>query len=283
MRTIKAKQMFEMIVRMEGRDPATAALSATQRATRAELANDRIKEAWEYALWPETLVVESRYYRSTWNTNSNYITGDEVFLNDIYYRSLQDSNVGHSPDEVGSSWWIQTETFLRSIELAQQGATVINGIDVDAGVFAVDPRIYRDAKGMRPVRIIGDALYIETYDKIRLPWLKFRPAPSEISWTDWDSATAYAAGDLCYVAATGETYKALLPSQDVTPFDHPVNWEAVGVPAFLTTFVKHAVTGDLLQEDQGKYKQLARAEEELERLKDTLIDQQGEGPRARFR
>jgi hypothetical protein len=282
-RTIKAKQLFDAIVRMEGRDPATADLSDAQKAVRAELANDRIKEGWEYALWPETLIVETRRYRETWGTTRNYVTGDEVYLNDVYYRSLQDGNVGHSPDETDSAWWVETTTFLRSIELAQYGATVISGIDTENGVFAVDPRIYRDAKALRPVRIVGDALYIESPDKIALPYIRFRPAAPEISWTAWNGMTAYAIGDLVYLAATGEAYKALEPSTNVSPYEHPVQWEAVGVPAFLATYVKHAVAADLLQEDQGKYKEQARAEAELERLHDVLIEQQGAAPRARFR
>jgi hypothetical protein len=283
MRTIKAKQLFEAIVRMEGRDPSSAELSATQKAVRAELANDRIKEGWEYALWPETLIVESRYYRETWGATRNYVTDDEVYLNDTYYISLADDNVGHSPDEPDSLWWAETTTFLRSVELAQWGATVISGIDTDNGVFAVDPRLYRDAKALRPVRIVGDAIFIESPDKITLPWIRFRPAAPEISWTEWNSGTAYAIGDLCYLAATGEAYKALEPSTNVSPYEHPVQWEAVGVPAFLSTYVKHAVAADLLQEDQGKYKEQARAEAELERLHDVLIEQQGAAPRARFR
>ncbi len=283
MRSITAKQMFEMVVRLEGRDPATADLSAAQKAVRAELVNDRLTEGWEFALWPETLVVESRYYRAGWDAAVNYAADDEVFLNDTYYRSLQGSNVNHSPSETDSAWWIQTETFLRSIELAQRGATVISGIDVDQGVFAVDPRIYRDAKAMRPVRIIGDAIYVETYDKIRLPWLKFRPAQPQVSWTAWSADTLYAIGDLVYLESTGESYKAILPSQGTTPYEHPVEWQAVGIPAFLATFIKHAVAGELLQEDQGKYKEQARAQEELERLYDTKIEQQGEGRKARFR
>lgn len=283
MRTATAKQVLEAIVRLEGRDPETAGLSVTQRATRAELLNDRIKEGWEYALWPESLVVEQRYYRPTWNTLLNFAIDDECILNDTYYRSLQNSNVNHSPDEVDSTFWVRIDTFIRSISLSQPDETVIGGIDVENGVFGNDPRIYRDAQAVRPCRLMGDSIYVEVYDAPWRPFLRFRPAAPEISWTDWNEATQYAIGDLCYLVATGESYKALAPSTGISPYEHPVQWEAVGIPAFLKTFLKHAVASDLLQEDQGKYKELARATDELERLYDTLIEQQGEGRKARFR
>lgn len=87
---------------------------------------------------------------------------------------------------------------------------------------------------------------------------------------------------MSYLASTGHTYKALQASTNKDPASETTYWEEVGFPHFLLTYVKHAVGGDLMQEDEGKYKELAKADAELERLYDVKMEAQGQQRQAVF-
>jgi hypothetical protein len=56
----------------------------------------------------------------------------------------------------------------------------------------------------------------------------------------------------------------------------------VSFPKFLKRFVVHAAHGDLMGEDEGRFREWARAERELGDLHSALITQQNE-TRAHFR
>jgi len=292
MRTCSAKRVFEAIVRLEGMDPDTANLTAGQRALRAELVNDRIAIGWEYAFWQETMAVEARWYREIYAADANYITDDEVFYEDVdgnqaYYKSLQDGNVGQTPVYAAdTAWWhriLAEDDFLRYVAFDQPDETVIHRVDCAAAVFDRDPRVYRDAGRMRDVRLLDDRVVVEDALAPVNPWVRFQKTPPEVSWTEWSAAVNYAIGDLRYSSTTGQSYVALLPSLNKNPTSETEYWEEVGFPQFLLPYVKHAVASDLMQEDDGKYKERSTAEAELERMSDVLMEAEGQQRQARFR
>jgi hypothetical protein len=283
MRTCTTKRALEAIVHMEGLDPDTAALTAAQKALRAELLNDRVLVGWEYAFWQETLAVEQREYQETYDAAANYSIGDEVYYASAYYTSLIDGNVGNTPGASPTAWEAVGDDFIRHILFEQPDETIIHRVDCNAGVFDKDPRVYRDAGRMTHVRLLDDRIVVEDNEAPIQPWIRFQTTPPEFSWTAWSAATAYAIGDLCYVASTGHTYKALLTSTNKDPVSETTYWEEVGFPNFLLRYVKHAVASDLMHEDDGKYKEQATAEGELERMADALQEAQGQGRQAKFR
>ncbi|HOW95599.1 MAG TPA: hypothetical protein PLF91_14040, partial [Mycolicibacterium fallax] len=278
-------------VRLWGRDPDTVSLSTADKAKIAELVNDRLLEGWEHALWPETLVVEERQYRPTWDGTYAYTTDDQVYREDAlgvgrYYTALQNST-NKDPltettywEESGDEW---SHTIPYTISFEQYDETVIWRVDTDNCLFRVDPRINVSSQKLTNVRIIEDAICVEQLPAPVKPWIRFQPAPSEYSWTEWASGTAYGIGDLVYLAATGESYKALAASTNKSPATETEYWEAVGFPWFLRSFVKYAVVADLMEEDSGKARMWKKAEDELDRLVDTRIKAVGQMEKVKFR
>lgn len=283
MRTCTAKRAFEAAVRNTGLDPDTVSLTAGQKAKHAELLNDRVQSAWEYAFWQETMKVEQREYAETWDIAGAYNTDDEVYYSLHMYKSLQDANVGKQPD-TETTWWEKIDDgFIRTILFEQPDETVIYRIDCNAGVFDKDPRIYRDAGRMEHVRLLDDRIIVEDDQAPIQPWIRFQTVPPEFSWTDWAAGTDYAIGDLVYVSSTGHTYKALLTSTGKNPVSETTYWEEVGFPHFLLKYIKHAVASDLMHEDEGKWKEQKTADDELERMYDVLQEAQGQQRKAKYR
>lgn len=282
--TITTKLVYEDIVRLSGRDPDTAALTATQKAVIAGRINDRLLEAWEAEFWPDLMLVEKREYRETYSATANYSDGEEVWYGSTYYESLQDGNVGHTPGAVGSVlWWVEVgDDFVRTIAFDQDGETVIGSVDAQQCVFGKDPRVYRGADLISDVSVYDNSILVSAESAPYQPWVKFRPVCPEFSLTDWASGTAYAIADLVYVASTGHTYKALQAGTNKDPTSETDYWTPVGFPRLFRVFVKHAVNADLTQDDEGRGREEQIAQRELDRLRDVQFEQLGNLRHATF-
>lgn len=280
MKTCTIKSVYEAIVLARGIDPATANLSATDKAVIAGYINERMKKGWPHAFWPEIMLAEQRQYRTTWDIAENYVTGDEVYHvaadgGEHYYISLQDTNVGHDPD-VETSWWAEVgDGFLRTLDFQQDGETEIGDVDLQNCVFDRDPRIYRFAGLVQDVIYYENGILISANEVPVRPWIWFRPPVPEFSLTDWATGTAYVIGDLCYYASSGESYKALRPSTNKNPYSETEYWKPVDFPAFLKTYIKYGAHADYLLDPVERGKAETRADDELDDLEETLIDQRG--------
>jgi hypothetical protein len=60
MRTVTFKSVYSQVVRLCALDPADATFSAARQEMVADCINRRVREAWEYAAWPELCVMEER-------------------------------------------------------------------------------------------------------------------------------------------------------------------------------------------------------------------------------
>jgi hypothetical protein len=113
--------------------------------------------------------------------------------------------------------------------------------------------------------------------------VEFRKRPPEFSSTVWDTAATYAAGDLAYVAATGQCYLALQGGAAKNPVTETASWAVVEFPYVLANFVKRAAYADALLDD-GQDDKAARNEENAYRLlwdaADIAEPQQGQYSRA---
>lgn len=291
MKTVTVKSVFEAILRMRALDPATVSLSAAQTAKHAELINDAVLLGWEHEWWPEIMEVEERQYRPTWDATDNYAEDDEVYYEDgdgdgAYYVSLQDGNVAQTPDyDDDTDYWAKAgDDFVRTIDFDQEGENEIGGVDTANCVFDVDPRVYPRRAALEDVILVGRSILVKTDTAPLKPWIKYRPPAPEFSLTEWSAATAYAIGDLCYLDTYGETYKALQSSTNKDPYTETEYWEPVEFPWFLRHYVKHAVAGMLLREDEGRYKAQGEAQAWLERMAERIVDAQVPVMRrARFR
>lgn len=286
METATTKSVYHSILRREGLDPLTATISAAEAANFAELINTRFREAYQAEFWPEIMLVEQRQYRPSYSVSDNYITDDEVWYatTSKYYRSLQNNNVGQDP-ETETTWWEEitstTTDFIAYIDFEQDGETIIGAVDTEDCLFDKDPRIYRNAGRVRNIHLLGNKILVEDPSIPSQPWLRFRPRPPEFSLTAWSAITAYSIGDLCYLDSTGETFKALISNTNKNPSTNTTDWEPIPFPVFLRPYVIHAVAADRLTEEEGRFKEEARAGKILETLQEQLIDAQ-EPRRAAF-
>lgn len=274
---ITVKKVYDDIIRLSGRDPSTAALTAAQAASVADQINDRLLEAWEAEYWPDLMLVEQREYRETYSATANYAKDEEVYYGGSYYISLQDGNVGHTPGAAGSSTWWQeyNDNLIRTIDFDQDGETVIGAVDAQQCVFGKDPRVYRGAELIADCSVYNHQILVSAEYAPIQPWVRFRPVCPEFSLTEWASGTAYAIADLCYLASTGQSYKALQSSTNKNPATETDYWEVVGFPKMFRVFVKHAVNADRMKEDTGRARERAFTEEELDRLRDVAFEQTG--------
>ena len=280
MQLIKIQKVLNAIIRMEGKDPETAALSAAQLETRADLINDRLKEGYETAYLSPLMLVEQRQYRATWDSEANYATGDEVYYVDsngdgAYYVSLLDSNVNQNPETETAYWETAGSGFENSIDLDQNGETVIGSLDVKSYVFDADPRLNPKQKPLDCVVLIGEKILLLGNDIPLKPWLKFRPLPPEFSFAAWSDSTDYAIGDIVYLEDYGDSYTAIYPNTNKNPFEEGSYWTRTRFPKFLETFVKNAVSSDLKTEDEARKEFALSAERELDRLMDVYVEQAG--------
>ena len=300
MKRIAIRQVFRKVVETDGLDPDTATLSAADKRRKTDLVNERVEQAWQEAWWPEVMLTEQRQYRPTYAAGTTYAADDEVFYedgdgNEAYYISLQAANTGNTPDfDDDTAWWAKVgDDFLRTIDFEQSWeSNEIEGVDTQACLFDRDPRVYPDTQPLPDVHLYSDGtdsfVLVRTESAPLKPYLRFRPPAPEFSWTAWSDATAYAIDDLAYVETDGgltigKTYKALQAGTNKNPVTETAYWVAVDFPKFLLTYVKHAVKADLLEEDEGRYKQEAKAAAELDRLQEALIDARTAPRRAVFR
>jgi hypothetical protein len=289
MKTVAVKGLFEGIVRLLGLDPGTASLTAREKAEIAELVNDRVADAYRAEWWPDLMTVEQRRWRPTYDAAVTYATEEEVFFtggdgSEKYYRSLVDGNLGHEPDPDGdTAYWhviLADDDFEAYIEFEQDGETEIGDVDVEACLFNEDPRLYPRLSALGPTVIENGKIVLLAGAVPTQPWVRFRPVAPEFSWTDWSSGTEYAVGDLVYVATygattVGQTFKAIASSTNKNPYTETGYWEPVDFPDKFRTYVKHAVRGDKETEAEGRGRWMARAEEEMERLRDELVQARG--------
>lgn len=291
--TVKLQKAYEAALGALGLNPVTAGISDSKKAEIVSQLNDRVREAWRYAFWPETMLIEERQYRPTWDAATNWAKDDEVFLNDRYFLSLSDGNVGNSPPAGGgaTAFWDEiTAGMLLTIDFQQQGQTQIAKIDTESCVYNEDPRVHGLGTAyVRRAYLNGDTVVIMEADKPIAPlyhrpkpYLRFQPPEPQFTLTEWDHEINYAIGDLAYLAAQGECYRALQATTNNDPYTETAYWEPVGFPEFLLKFTKLGVAADRCLDEKQTLQLEGKAQMELERLFDEKMESQKQGRRARF-
>jgi signal peptidase I len=95
----------------------------------------RVREAWAYAFWPDTIRTEKRYFAEVWATQVPLLTNDGKFVVDNngdrvyvtrtyaagdtvyfpssgkYYQSLQDTNYNHQPATFTGGVWVENSAW----------------------------------------------------------------------------------------------------------------------------------------------------------------------------
>jgi hypothetical protein len=278
--TALLKDVFYGVCRLRGWDPLTVTVSASERAVIAERVSDRLKIGWNYAWWPELTIVEQRRYAADWVAETTYRTGDKVWHEDAYWKSLADGNIGHEPADGSEYWGEPGADWRRIVNFRQSGQYEIGSVDLRYCMFEEDPLLARNPMPIAGVRIYGNGLLAppEAPDE---PWVRYRPPAPRVSWTEWVAGTAYSIGDLAYVTSAGVCYRANAATTGQNPPDNPTVWIPVQFPEFLRRYVVIGAYADGLLEREEYWKYDRKAEGLLEELEERLIDQQM-GRRVRF-
>lgn len=291
-RTITLKRLYHRIIRVRGLDPDASRYTRAQREQAAELISDRIRLAWEAEMWPELMSVERRQFEATYDAATEYDEDDVVYYTDgtseAYFISLQDSNTGNTPDfDAATAWWEQVgDDYVTKIDFEQSWETnVIGAADVKRGLFARDPRLYIAERPLDGCRILdgGSILVLDSEVSVARPFVRYRPPSIEVTLEPWNDQVTYSVGDLAYLELTGDCYKALAVTKNESPDVTPASWDLVRIPWMFAEYVKHGVAADFQREDDARRRDEARANEELDRVRDTQLEQRGEVRKAVFR
>lgn len=286
MRTITFKNVLHGVCHQMGINPATG-LTTDLALAYAEFINLRLKEAYEWAFWPDLMVIERRAYRQTHDSTEAYAAGDEVYssVEDEYYVAAQ--VVPAATAITNTTYWTVLTDFNRYVPwdppAGTTGLTKIGEVDL---ISNRDPRIYTSANFIKGFWISADGIQVpgEAGNQV---YVRFRTRPPVFSSIEWSATETYAADDVRYVASTGESYRALSSNLNQNPATTSGIWVKVDFPYIFETWVKRAAYSDALKDDGQLEKAesvLGEAEDpppgtayfELQRLQDVIFSQQGQ-------
>ena len=281
MRTVTFKSVLWGAARLHGLDPTTPDLDEVQAASITEYINSRIQRAWERAFWPELMTTEERQYRADWAVGTAYLATQEVLgSDDKYYRAVID-NTGNDPTTDDGTNWAVPADFDKYIAYAQAGEAVIDAVQ---RITKANPRVSQFPGELRfDISDNGFQLGAEAPAKV---WVRWRARAPAFDSTPWSTATDYLAGELAYVATTGEVYVAVIATTGNEPSaDDGTYWTKVDFPYWLALYTKRSVFADLLVENGQRGESIAQgaiAEQLLQDQELVQFDQQDQPEATRF-
>lgn len=151
------------------------------------------------------------------------------------------------------------------------GETEIGNIDPEECFFEELPKPGSLYGVLGLVEDRGDRIVCFDDDCPAQPYIRFQLPRPGFTRAAYDAEESYAERDLVYDADTGECYRSLLAGNAGHAIAESDWWELQAFPAMAKIFVKWSASAEHMAEDDGKYKQAARAMRELERLEETLL------------
>jgi len=139
-------------------------------------------------------------------------------------------------------------------------------VNLEECLFESDPRI-EPIEPVAGVRTLSDGaggslLVLPT--ELSAPWLFYRPTAPKFSMTAYSGVETVTIGDVRYYATNGECYRAL--KAGAAALSDATAWKRQVVPEFLADYAIDAAAGQLLSDDQARYRTRAAAEVEMERV-----------------
>ena len=239
MNTCTFKSVLDETILFTGRDPSTASLSQADKDKIVALINQRAREGWMHADWPELTFVEERPFRASWSSEVAYAVDDEIYqpTDDTYYKCIQ----AHTNQEPPAAlYWEEItalETYLpwSPLDLYPLG-TVYR-------VTKEHPYRYPDRVYTYCHQVTMDGVWVAGSDgsapgtKV---YVEYRMLPPVFTATPFSEATTYAIGAIVYQEAQQECFQRVLVGGAAT-------WNKIDFPEFLKAFVTHAAAADWLR------------------------------------
>jgi hypothetical protein len=200
-----------------------------------------------------------------------------VYYSSHYYRCIL-NGTGQQPDTATTYWENCDEDMVFSIDFEQEGEDEIGGVDVGNCLFDEDPLKNINAVPLAHVTIVGDSIVMIDDTAPTAPWVRYRVPCPQFSMIAWSASTAYRIGDIVYVPTSGSTvvgdcYRAITANTNQDPYTQTDDWILVEFPEMFLTYVLHGVRADGLAEDEGRWKEDAKAEMALDNLRDRMVEQ----------
>ena len=283
-RDVKAGEVLENAVRMAGFDPSLMAIPVNWRMLAAMAVNAGLAQVVAER-FPQMRRVEYRRYRPTWSSQTAWKAMQECYWGREYWRleSAADE-AGREEPGAGNAWRkLKMEEVAAFIEWEQpweETAIEPGGVDVQAFAYAVDPKYHPDATPLKGCRATEMGVAIPAPAPVGV-FVKFIPQPCEITFTEWDAESDYAAGDLVYVTAQKECYMATgAATRGVQPLADASKWIPVRITSTWVKYFTLLAASEIQTAEQGRYQTQSAAENELASLRERFLDFGGENDAA---
>ncbi len=165
----------------------------------------------------------------------------------------------------------------RFVLKAEDGETEIGEIDERECFFSDVPQPGSLEFALGFVEDRGDRIVCFDDDCPEEPYIRFQVPVPVFTRAAYAAGTTYGKGEPAYDPTTGECYKSAQAANAGNAVTDTDWWTMVPFPAMARKFVKWAASAEWMAEDDGKYKQAAKARRELERLEDKFRVNQAVG------
>ena len=151
------------------------------------------------------------------------------------------------------------------------GETRIGRIDTDECFFEDEPKPGSLYGVLDEVEDRDDRIVCLDDDCPEQPWIRFQLPVPQFVRTAYAADTTYAADEYVYDSATGECYRSRAAANTGNAVTDTDWWEKQEFPALARTYVRLAAAAELMAEEDGKYRQMAAAQRELEDKADRYL------------
>jgi hypothetical protein len=238
-RTVTYQSVLDGAMKRRGITPVQAQAERLQQF--AEFIADKLRDAWEFYAWPETMLTEQRRFRAEWVAQI-YASGVEVYHTgtDAYWISNAATTALEVPGV--STKWVKPTTLRLLVGYEQTG---LSAIDAVLGAWDADPEADPEANSVPYTLAEDGVLLAPDYDGTAV-WLRFRTRPDDFAWSEvWDETIPYDAGAVVYYAP--HVYTATVATATAEEPGDSANWRQLEFPYRLARAVKAGAAS----EDQG--------------------------------
>lgn len=223
------------------------------------------------AYWAQ---LQPSYGGSNYVAATAYAVGDTVFYPTTRRRYMaHTAGTGNLPSD--TTYWGVLTDFDPYIADDQTGETEIGSV---FAIYSANPRTTRTWKEVPFQRSVTG---VQTIGGPNVVWVEFRLVPPQFTGSDWDSDTAYTAGQQVYftISGAGNFYECLTAtSAGDSPLTAASAWAVVEIPRIFDDYMAFGAAADWyrLQGQHDKAAVMERgADDQLGAETDKLYRQQG--------
>jgi hypothetical protein len=262
--------------------------------TLRRFASKRLDEGWRYAMWPDLMRWDERFFRQFYDGTKTYAAGDIVYnsaVDEKYYRAIAPVLAFQTPPN--ATYWEEVAASGKPMDAYIPYEQIGVGLLPFGSVFAVtelDPRIQADPALARPLEFWRSEKGIEVPKGIQgtltTVWVEYRlRSPKLFGAVYSGSATYTTVQQIYYTLASGASadfYNCISATTAGLNPENSSKWAIVQIPRFLEEWLVQSVYADYLKadgQDEKYMAELADAHEKLSQQRILLEAQEGQQER----